>query len=435
MRKIYKQLVRHVKKQVKKVSGSSKGSSKGRSKKKSNKSIKKRIKKQSAPKRSNAKRSVSKESCGDYIFDPTTLQSTPFQILKEDGSITGQMPKLSDKQILQMYRWMVLARVFDARCIKLQRQGRMGTYASVLGQEADQVGSASALIDGDWLVPTFRENASCMVRGMKMKSLLQYWGGDERGHADKDAKNVLPISIPISTQDVHAVGIAMAMQYKKEKKAVLCHMGDGGTSEGDFHEALNFAGVFQAPVVFLATNNQWAISVPRTKQTHSETLAQKALAYGFTGVVVDGNDIFAIYKVVFDALEKARKGGGPTLIECITYRMGDHTTADDQKRYRSPKEVKKWEKKDPIARLKTYMEKKKLWDLTKERKLQDECVALVAAAVKAYEEEALPNPKDMFTHTFATLNEQLKEQQQDLIDTMGDKVEKKVLEKIEGGFP
>jgi pyruvate dehydrogenase E1 component alpha subunit len=274
-----------------------------------------------------------------------------------------------------------------------------------------------------------------MVRGMKMKSLLQYWGGDERGHADKSVKNILPISIPISTQDVHAVGIAMAMQYKGEKNAVLVHMGDGGTSEGDFHEALNFAGVFQAPVVFLVTNNQWAISVPRSRQTHAKTLAQKALAYGFEGQVVDGNDIFAVYKVISEALEKARKSGGPTLVECLTYRMGDHTTADDQKRYRSQKEVKKWEKKDPILRLQKHMIAKKIWNAKKEEQLQDQCVVSVSAAVKEYEEDPTPNPKDMFNHTFAKLDGHLQEQQQDLIDTMGDKVEKKVLEKIEGGFP
>jgi pyruvate dehydrogenase E1 component alpha subunit len=432
--------VKRVAKQVKRVNSSSRSSPKIRVKKKKviKRTVKKTTKKQSVSKRNKVKRSVSKRSkgtCADYVFDPRSLSAMPYQILKEDGSVISGMPQLSKEQILQMYKWMVLARTFDARCIKLQRQGRMGTYASVLGQEADQVGSTFALVDGDWLVPTFRENASCMVRGMHMKSLLQYWGGDERGHADKDAKNVLPISIPISTQDVHAVGIAMAMQYKGEKHAVLCHMGDGGTSEGDFHEALNFAGVFQAPVVFLATNNQWAISVPRAKQTHANTLAQKALAYGFSGIVVDGNDLFAVYKVVSKALQKSRNGGGPTLIECVTYRMGDHTTADDQKRYRNQKEVAQWKKKDPVDRVRKYMIRKKMWDVKKEKKLLEEVTLLVSTAVKEYEEDSLPNPKDMFAHTFATLTAQLEEQQQDLIETMGDKVEKKVLEKIEGGFP
>ncbi len=422
MKRIYNRFVRRVRQQVTNVRKHIKHSPKSRSVKKIKKiTIKRRGKKE--------------KRFDNYIFDPNILHALPFQIIKQDGSVQGKIPALKPAQILEMYKWMVLARAFDNRCIKLHRQGRLGTYASILGQEASQVGSAFALQNDDWLVPSFRENASCLVRGMQMKSILQYWGGDERGHTDPKVKRILPLSIPIGTQDVHGVGIAMAIQYKGEHAAVLACMGDGGTSEGDFHEALNFAGVFRAPVVFLCTNNQWAISVPRAKQTHSKTLAQKALAYGFEGLIVDGNDILAVYKVVSEALEKARKGNGPTLIECITYRMGDHTTADDQRRYRNQKEVAEWAKKDPIDRLRNYMVKKNMWDKKKERALQEEIVGLVSDAVKTYEEDSLPNPKDMFAHAFASMNAQLQEQQDELIETIGNTSEKRIIEKIEGGFP
>ncbi|MEK6867784.1 MAG: pyruvate dehydrogenase (acetyl-transferring) E1 component subunit alpha, partial [Nanoarchaeota archaeon] len=326
-------------------------------------------------------------------------------------------------------------RAFDDDALKLQRQGRLGTYASVRGQEASQVGSAFALQKEDWLVPTFRENASCITRGMPMKCLFQYWGGDERGHAYTESMTTLPISIPISTQLLHGVGIAMAMQFKGEKNVVLAHMGDGGTSEGDFHEALNFASVFNAPIVFLCQNNQWAISVPRKKQTAATTIAQKAIAYGFPGIQVDGNDIFAVYGTVSAALEKARSGGGPTLIECVTYRISDHTTADDAKRYRNQEEVDVWVKKDPIDRLKKYMLQQKMWDAKKEELLQQEAATLVSAHVRSYEEEPASDSKDMFAFTFASMTPQLLEQYQSFLDVSGRKKDPNILEKVEGGFP
>ncbi len=370
-----------------------------------------------------------------YIISQEQFSLVPLQILREDGTLVGRLPALTKEQIIELYQGMVLSRAFDDRALKLQRQGRIGTYGSVRGQEASQVGSAYALQKEDWLVPSFRENASCIVRGMPMKCLFQYWGGDERGHAYTESKTTLPIAIPISTQLPHAVGIAMGIAYKEEKNVVLAYMGDGGTSEGDFHEALNFAGVFKAPVIFLCQNNQWAISVPRTKQTAAQTLAQKAIAYGFPGMLVDGNDIFAVYHTVSEAIERAREGNGPALIECITYRMGDHTTADDASRYRDSKEVDAWRKKDPIDRLKKYLMKKKIWNEKNDAALLEECTQAVTAAVDAYENEPLPNPKDMFTSTFATKPLQLEEQQQQLIETMGKSEEVKQLKKIEGGFP
>lgn len=355
------------------------------------------------------------------------------QILDEQGCYNPQdMPDLTDQQTLELYRFMVLSRAFDDKALKLQRQGRLGTYAPVLGQEATQVGSAYALGSRDWLFPSFRENASLIVRGMPMQNLFQYWGGDERGHLYQGLQN-FPISIPISTQMLHAVGVGMAARIQKDDVAVLVHFGDGGTSEGDFHEAMNFAGVFNAPVVFFCTNNQWAISVPREQQTHTQTLAQKALAYGFPGIQVDGNDVFSVYKVTHDALEHARKSG-PIMVEALTYRMGDHTTADDAKRYRTEEMLKPWRAKDPLLRLRRYLEKKNLWDATKEQILHDACEAEVKKAVDAYEETPPPSPGDFFDFTFAKLPDDLRQQKEKLLQLVG-KSQPSPLEHIQGGFP
>ncbi len=392
---------------------------------------KKIIKKDTTQQKIPLQRSDKKE----FFISQEQFSLTPLHILNQDGSTVGKIPPLTTDQIKEMYRFMILSRAFDDAALKLQRQGRLGTYASVRGQEACQVGSAFALQKEDWLVPTFRENASCITRGMPMKCLFQYWGGDERGHAYTESMTTLPISIPISTQLLHGVGIAMAIQFKGEKNAVLAHVGDGGTSEGDFHEALNFAGVFKAPIVFLCQNNQWAISVPRKKQTASMTIAQKALAYGFNGVQVDGNDILAVYSVVSQAFESAREGGGPTLVECVTYRISDHTTADDAKRYRNQEEVDAWTKKDPIERLKKYMLSQKIWDAKKEELLQQEAATLVSAHVRSYEEEPASDPKDIFSYTFATMTPQLEEQYQSFLAVHGEKKDPNVLEKVEGGFP
>lgn len=285
------------------------------------------------------------------------------EVLKEDGSVDSKlMPKLSDDDIKKMYEAMILTRVFDDKCIKLQRQGRCGTYASSLGQEATVIGSSYAVSKDDWLVPNFRENGAFLLKGYPIDLLLQYWKGDERGSRCPSNLNILPISIPVGTQLLHAVGIGFAIKFKKENKAVLTYVGDGGTSEGDFHEALNLAGVFKIPVVFVIQNNQYAISVPRRKQTSALTLAQKAISYGFNGVQVDGNDIFAVYKTVNEAVENARNNNGPTLIECETYRIENHTTSDDWTKYRTKEEVEEWKKKEPVLRLEKYMKSKNLLD-------------------------------------------------------------------------
>ncbi|QQG38965.1 MAG: pyruvate dehydrogenase (acetyl-transferring) E1 component subunit alpha [Candidatus Woesearchaeota archaeon] len=337
------------------------------------------------------------------------------QILDETGKIDSNlMPKLSNDDIKKLYELMVITRIADDKALKLQRQGRIGTYAESKGQEASQVGSAYALKKEDFVFPSFRELGMFVTRNFPLEQYYQYFGWDERGNKIPENQNIFPIAIPVGTQTIHAVGFALGIKLKKEKKTVITYFGDGATSEGDFHEAMNFAGVFQLPLVFLCQNNQYAISVPRSLQSHSETLAQKAIAYGFDGIQVDGNDIFAVYKATSEALEKARQGKGPTLIECLTYRMGNHTTADDASRYRTEKEVKEWQKKDPIDRLKKYMQAKKLWSESYEKEITKKAEELVNKAVEKAESLGIPPVEDMFKYMFKEMPPELKEQLEEL---------------------
>ncbi|MBI2543211.1 MAG: pyruvate dehydrogenase (acetyl-transferring) E1 component subunit alpha [Candidatus Aenigmarchaeota archaeon] len=338
-----------------------------------------------------------------------------FQILNEDGRIanTREMPQLKDDDIKRMYESMVLARVFDDIALKLQREGRMLTYASLMGQEASQIGSALALEDEDWFVPSYRENGVFITRGFPMETLYLYWAGDERGMKIPDGMNALPVSIPVGSQVPHAVGIALANKLTEKKSVAVVYFGDGATSKGDFHEGLDFAGVFQVPCVFICQNNQWAISVPVKKQTAAETIAQKAIAYGIDGARVDGNDVFAVYKVVKGAIEKARVGKGPTLIECYTYRMENHTTADDWKKYRDPSEVEWWKHRDPIERLKKYMEDEGIWNEAYDKEVWDNAKAQVSEAVKKFESVPPPSPLDMFTNIYEELPPEIEEQRKD----------------------
>ena len=277
------------------------------------------------------------------------------QVMDDEGNAEQElMPSLSDDEIRTMYWHMVLGRALDRKMLTLQRQGRIGTFASTEGQEACQAGSAGQLRQDDWMVIAFRENVACLIRGITPLQILQYWGGDERGSKFADDQNTLPVSIPVGSQPLHAVGLSWSARYKGKDSVSLVYFGDGATSEGEFHEALNLGGVYQTPTIFFCQDNQYAISVPRTKQTHSATLAQKAIAYGIPGVQVDGNDVFAVYKVTKEAIERARRGEGPTLIEAVTYRLGNHTTSDDYKHYRKEEEVEVWKKKDPVKRLKKY---------------------------------------------------------------------------------
>lgn len=327
-------------------------------------------------------------------------------ILDERGNADESlMPSLTDDGIKRMYEVMVLARTFDQRALNLQREGRIGTYAPIQGQEASQIGSALALEKADWIFPSFRENGVYIAFGHPPHMILQYWSGDERGLITARDRNIFPVCIPVASHVPHAVGAAMAAKYRGDRIGVVAYFGDGGTSEGDFHEGLNFAGVFKLPVVFICQNNQWAISVPREKQTAAKTIAQKAYAYGFEGVQVDGNDIFAVYKATKDALNKAKQGNGPTLIECFTYRMLDHTTADDASRYRTKEEVEPWKEKDPILRLKLFMEKKGLWSEQYQEDVEAKAKAAVDEAEKKAESIAPPDPRDMFTNTYEKLSQ------------------------------
>jgi pyruvate dehydrogenase E1 component alpha subunit len=349
-----------------------------------------------------------------------TFKVERLQILDEEGNCDETLrPSLNNEQIKNLYRWMVLARAFDDKAFKLQREGRLGTYASILGQEAAQIGSAYALQPSDWMFPAFREPGASFVRGLPMRMIFQYWAGDERGSQIPEDLNDYPITIPVSTQIPVAVGAALAAKTKGDAIAVMAYMGDGATSKGDFHEGLNFAGVFAAPVVFLCQNNQWAISVPLSRQTAAKTLAQKAIAYGFSGIQVDGNDVFAVYRAAHEALERARAGKGPTFIECLTYRLGDHTTADDASRYRSREEVEGWKQKDPIERLRKYMEKAGLWSKSYDQAVRAEAKEQVETAVHEEENFPPPDPVDMFRFTYQELPMDLKEQMESLVSADG----------------
>jgi pyruvate dehydrogenase E1 component alpha subunit len=336
-------------------------------------------------------------------------------ILDEKGKADDSLlPPLSDDELKRTYELLVLARTFDQRALNLQREGRLGTYPSILGQEASQVGSALAADKQDWLFTSFRESGVYVAREFPLDRVFQYWAGDERGMTIPEGMNLFPLSIPVGTQIPHAVGAAMAAQYRKDRVGALVYFGDGGSSRGDFHEGLNMAGVLKLPVIFLCQNNQWAISVPRERQTAAKTIAQKAIAYGFDGIQVDGNDVLAVYKATRDALEKAKEGGGPTLIECFTYRMADHTTSDDASRYRQKEEIETWRRRDPILRLRLYLEQKGLWTEAFQKDVDSRCKAAVDEAQHKAETVSPPDPRDMFTYTYASLSQRQKRQIKEL---------------------
>ena len=337
------------------------------------------------------------------------------KILDIDGNCDEALkPKLSEEAIRKLFELMILSRTFDDIAVKLQREGRIGTYAPGLGQEATQVASAYALEDSDWFFPAFRENAVYVTRNFPMEMLYEYWGGDERGGKIPVDFNAFSVSIPVGTQIPHAVGFAWACKLRGDKRAILVYFGDGATSKGDFHEGLNFAGVFKLPIVFLCQNNQWAISLPNKRQTASKTLAQKAIAYGFEGKQVDGNDVFSVYKAVKESLDNARSGYGPTLIECVTYRMGNHTTSDEASRYRTKEELEEWARRDPIDRLRKYMKRVGLWNEEYEKRITTDATKRVLKAVERAESIQKPEAKDIFGWTFSDMPRRLSEQQQEL---------------------
>ncbi|GAB7014447.1 pyruvate dehydrogenase (acetyl-transferring) E1 component subunit alpha [Halolamina salina] len=353
----------------------------------------------------------------------STLQRDPenrVQVLDEDGNLVGEPPEIDEGTMLDIYRDMKLARHFDERAVSLQRQGRMGTYPPLSGQEGAQIGSAYALADDDWMVPSYREHGAAVVRGLPLKQTLLYWMGYEAGNDVPEDTNVLPVAVPIASQIPHAAGLAWSWKLQgHDDTAGICYFGDGATSEGDFHEGMNFAGVYDVPMVFFCNNNQWAISVPREKQTASETLAQKADAYGFEGVQVDGMDPLAVYKVTRDALEKARNPDEdqmrPTMIEAVQYRFGAHTTADDPTVYRDDEEVERWKAKDPIPRLEAYLRSEGVLDDEKVAEIEEQIEQRVSDAIDEAESEPRPEPEEMFEHAYADLPPELREQREEFV--------------------
>ena len=332
-------------------------------------------------------------------------------ILNGNGSVDKTLdPGLDRDQSIYLYRLMLTARRMDERCINLQRQGRIGTFGPCRGQEACHCAATIVMEPEDWVVHSYREPGSFYHRGWPLETVMRFWGGSEQGCRPPDGVNDTPIAVPIASQTLHAMGIAWGMKLRGDNHAVLCYCGDGATSEGDFHEAMNFAGVYQLPVIFLIQNNQWAISFPRERQTASETLAQKALAYGFDGLQLDGNDALAVYAGTKEAVEKAKAGGGPTLIEAVTYRLSFHTTADDPTKYRSQEEVEKWEKLDPVPRYGKYLIGRGILDKKLIDEIEAEIKAEIAAGVERYEANRDVDPMDCFDYLYDTLPAELVEQ-------------------------
>ena len=332
-------------------------------------------------------------------------------ILDSDGNLDSALePEIAPEELKRLHRAMLLGRRFDERMLRLQRQGRIGTFAPIKGQEAAQIGSVATLRRTDWMVPSFRETAAMLWRGWTMEKVLLFFAGYLEGGQPAPDQRDLPICIPVGTQLPHAVGLAYAAQYRGDDVVVMVYCGDGAPSEGDFHEAMNFAGVWHLPLVFLVQNNQWAISIPLKKQTHSRTIAQKALAYGFPGLQVDGNDLLAVYAASREAVERARRGDGPSLIECVTYRLGMHTTSDDPTKYRSAEEVQAWERKDPLTRFGAYLQKRNLLD----GGLEEQIDAEIARAVQSFEAVGPADPLGMFDHAYATRPAPLEAQRADM---------------------
>ena len=328
------------------------------------------------------------------------------QYLDKDAKLTQELPAFATvDELVRLYRLMCLTRALDTKAINLQRTGRMGTYPAATGQEAVGIGMGSALHASDIVCPYYRDQACFLARGIKAEEILAYWGGDERGSdfSAEQCKHDLPICVPIAGQCLHAAGIAYALKYRQQKSAVMTICGEGGTSKGDFYEAMNLAGDWQLPCVFVVNNNQWAISVARSLQTGCETIAQKAIAAGFEGIQVDGNDVIAVRQACDYALDKARQGNGPTLIEAVTYRLCDHTTADDASRYVPKEELEKAWQEEPIVRLRTYLHDNGHWDKDKETALQKTCSEEVEAAVKAYEAMPAQSVEAVFDYLYADL--------------------------------
>jgi pyruvate dehydrogenase E1 component alpha subunit len=336
-------------------------------------------------------------------------------VVDEEGHVDQSLePAIPPEDLRRLYRTFLLARRFDERMLRLQRQGRIGTFGPIRGHEAAVLGSIYALRSTDWLIPYYREWPAYMWRGWPLESLILYYAGYAEGMRVPDGIRDLPLCIPIASQVPHAVGIACAARYRGEDSVAMVYFGDGASSHGDCQEAMNFAGVYQAPLVFFCLNNQWAISLPRSKQTHARTLAQKAIAYGFPGIQVDGNDLLACYVATREAVDRARRGEGPTLIEALTYRLSLHTTADDPTKYRDDTEVKAWEAREPLPRFRRYLEAKGVLDAAGEAAIEAEVDTEIRTAVERAEARMQGSLLDAFEHIYAEPTEELRAQRAEL---------------------
>jgi len=334
------------------------------------------------------------------------------RVLDAEGNVVGPVPGFArDRaELLRLYRALVLTRTFDAKAVALQRTGRLGTYASSLGQEAVSVGAAAAMAPSDVFVPSFREHGGQLWRGVTLTELFLYWGGDERGNDFAGPREDFPNCVPVGSHAPHAVGVALAFRLRGENRSAVCVFGDGATSKGDVAEALNMAGVWKVPAVFVINNNAWAISIPRAKQSAAATLSQKAVAAGITGEQVDGNDVIAVRAAVEQALVRARQGLGPTLVEAVTYRLCDHTTADDASRYRDDAEVSRHWPAEPLLRLRNFLINSGQWDKGKEEALLHECNVAVERAAEDYLAMAPQSPAANFDFVYAAAPAELAEQ-------------------------
>jgi 2-oxoisovalerate dehydrogenase E1 component alpha subunit len=342
---------------------------------------------------------------------------TYLQYLDENSQPTQEFPEFMDDQLLlQLYKQMTLTRTLDNKAVNLQRTGKMGTYPASTGHEATNIGIGRSMKKDDVLCPYYRDQGISLQRNIKMSEVLGYWGGDERASDYANNRHDLPACVPIATQCLHAAGVAFAFKHRKQENAAVTTIGEGGTSKGDFYEAMNVAGVWNLPVVFVSVNNQYAISVPREKQTATLTIAQKAIAAGFEGIQIDGNDIVAVMAAMRYALDKAYAGDGPTLIETITYRLCDHTTADDATRYRSKEELQAAWQVEPIRRLGIYLENKNLWSKDMEAELKAECTRVVEQAVTIYNNQKPQKPTDIIDYLFETVPAALMEQRDQIED-------------------
>ena len=340
------------------------------------------------------------------------LKGKRLEILDAEGNVINDKlePKIDKETLLKMYKTMTLGRVADIKALQYQRQGRMLTYAPNMGQEAAQVGAIAAMEDRDWLSPGFRDLDFMLYRGVPLRQVYLYWYGNEWGSHYDEGQKFLPINIIIGSQVNHAAGLAYASKILKKDESALAVIGDGGTSHGEFYEGMNFAAAFNAPLVTIIQNNQYAISTPRRKATKAETLAQKAVAFGAEGIQVDGNDVLAMYVAMKEAAEHARSGKGPVLIEAVTYRMGPHTTSDDPSIYRTKEEENEWAKKDPNARFKKYLIDKGYWSEEEDQKLDEENNEFVKQEFEWVEANGAVKLEDIFKYTYGEMTPQLTEQ-------------------------